>query len=71
MRAIEMIERLDLARVQVTGHLRAALRLRDRFSAGDAFYVLLALDRGATLLTSDGPLARAAQGVVRVAYVAR
>lgn len=51
-----MGERIPLAPL-----LRGANRLYDNVGAHDVFYVVLAATRGAILLTSDAPLARAAE----------
>jgi predicted nucleic acid-binding protein len=49
--------------------LPAAYALFDQVGAHDAFYVVLARDHEAPLLTSDGPLARAATALgVEVIY---
>lgn len=57
---------LDRLRLMAAQHiplaplLPAAYRLYDRVGAHDVFYVVLAQLRDAPLLTTDGPLARAA-----------
>lgn len=61
-RAAEAIEDLADWPVERIAHrllLREAWRLRANVSAYDALYVAAARLRGATLLTADGPLARA------------
>lgn len=50
--------------------VRRAFALRDRFSAADGLYVVLAQRLGATLVTVDGRLARACQGLLAVELVA-
>lgn len=47
--------------------LRRAWALVDRIATRDALYVALAESLGATLITSDGRLRRAAKGLVAVA----
>ena len=47
--------------------LAPAWALRDRIATRDALYVALALSLGATLISSDGRLRRAATGTVAVA----
>jgi predicted nucleic acid-binding protein len=68
-RAAEALE--DLAELRLVRYPHAPLwrrvwALRERFSAYDATYVALAEALGATLLTSDGHLARAASGLLPV-----
>ena len=61
-RAAEAIEDLVDWPIERIAHrllLREAWRLRANVSAYDALYVAAARLRGATLLTADGPLARA------------
>jgi len=61
--------RLHAERHSLTELLPEAFALRDRFGAYDVFYVVLARRLGATLVTSDRPLARGAAGYVDVALV--
>ncbi len=70
-RAFEMLfelRRLVVTRHPVAGLLGDALALRDRFGGHDVLYASLARRLGATLLTTDGPLARAADGFCDVRY---
>lgn len=48
----------DVERISHRELLEEAWSLRDRISPYDAFYVAAARQRGATLITADGPLAR-------------
>jgi predicted nucleic acid-binding protein len=59
--AVSRIAELRGERIPLAPLLPAAYRLYDNVGAHDAFYVVLALLRGAPLLTSDRPLARAAE----------
>ena len=59
--ALDTIAALPSDRVPLAPLLSAAYALFDRVGAHDSFYVALALGRDAALLTSDGPLARAAE----------
>lgn len=59
--AVARLAELPGERVPLAPLLPAAFQLLDRIGAHDSFYVVLALVRGASLLTSDGPLARAAE----------
>lgn len=61
--ALGLLAKMTGDRVSLAPLLPAAYRLYDRVGAHDSFYVALALERGATLLTSDAPLARAAEQV--------
>jgi predicted nucleic acid-binding protein len=61
--------RLAAERRTVTDLLAEAFALRDRFGSHDVFYVALARRLGATLVTTDRPLARAATGYVDVTFV--
>lgn len=67
--ALAVIARLPAERVVLSGLLAAAYALRDRFSASDVFYAILAKAEGATLLTSDAHFARAAEDYVSVRLV--
>ena len=57
--AIEDLRDWRVDRVRHRDLLAEAWSLRARVSAYDAFYVALAQSRRATLVTADGPLARA------------
>jgi predicted nucleic acid-binding protein len=59
--ALQRVSELQGERVPLAPLLPTAFRLFDHVGAHDSFYVALALARGATLLTSDAPLARAAE----------
>lgn len=59
----------DAERSPVLALYAEAYRLRDRFSAGDVFYAVLARSLGATLVTSDAGLSRAADGYCEVTLV--
>lgn len=65
-RALLEAARLPAQRVPLAGLLAEAYALRDRFSPGDVFYVVVARRSAATLLTSDASLARAAGDYTRV-----
>ena len=69
-RALEALARLEDLPVERVSHrtfTRAAWALRHNVSAYDALYVAIARERGATLLTFDGPLTRAPASVLGVA----
>ena len=69
-RALEALARLEDLPVERVSHrtlTRAAWELRHNVSAYDALYVAIAQERGATLLTFDGPLTRAPASVLGVA----
>jgi predicted nucleic acid-binding protein len=68
--ALFHIRGLRADRIALTPLLAEAFELRDRFSPHDAFYAIVARLSAATLLTSDGGLARAADGYCKVEYVA-
>ena len=55
-----------LTRHAVGGMVLEAMALRDRFGGHDVFFVILARQLGATLVTTDARLAQAAEGIVRV-----
>jgi predicted nucleic acid-binding protein len=59
--ALRRITELAGERVPLAPLLPPASQMFDRVGAHDSFYVALALEQGAILVTSDGPLARAAQ----------
>ena len=61
---------LRLQRVAIVPLVGEAFALRDRFAAYDAFYAVVARLSGATLVTCDRGLARAAKGYCKVEYVA-
>ncbi len=68
--ALEALARLEDMPVERVSHrtlTRAAWDLRHNVSASDAFYVAIAQERGATLLTFDGPMARAPASALSVA----
>ena len=56
-------------RAAITPLVIRAFALRDRFSAGDALYALLAKDLGATLVTCDVGLANASEGFAPVRHL--
>lgn len=68
--AVVDLAHLRLRRVSLGPLLSEAFALRDRFSAHDAFYVVLARRRDAALVTADSRLARAAEGITKVVLVA-
>ena len=57
--ALDDLRDWDLERIRHRELLNAAWALRARVTAYDALYVAAARLRGATLVTADGPLARA------------
>lgn len=60
-RALEALEDLVAWPVERVSHralVQQAFRFRDNVSAYDAFYLAVALARGADVVTVDGPLAR-------------
>ena len=61
---------LAAQRVALAALLAEAHALADRVGPMDAFYVALARLQDGELVTSDGPLARAALGLTRVRLVA-
>jgi predicted nucleic acid-binding protein len=61
--------RLPVDRLALPGMVAEAYGLRDRIRAYDAFYVVLARRSSALLITADGPLARAAEGLVEVQLI--
>jgi predicted nucleic acid-binding protein len=68
-RAIRRLAVMRLVRWQQTPLLGRALALRHQLSAYDAIYVAMAEVTGATLLTRDGRLVRAAGHRARVELV--
>ena len=64
--ALEELRRMLVTRHAIGGMVFEAMALRDRFGARDVFFAILARQLGATLLTSDDQLARAAEGYVRL-----
>lgn len=64
------VRRLRLQRVAIVPLVPQAFALRDRFAAYDAFYAVVARLSGATLVTCDRGLARAAEGYCEVKYFA-
>lgn len=62
-RALALLASMAGERVPVGPLLRAAYELFDRVGAHDVFYVVIAQLRGIPLLTTDGPLARAARSL--------
>jgi predicted nucleic acid-binding protein len=65
-RAIRRLTAMRLLRWPQTALLGRALALRDQLSAYDAIYVVMAEATGATLLTRDARLARAAGHLARI-----
>ncbi|HEY6959310.1 MAG TPA: type II toxin-antitoxin system VapC family toxin [Candidatus Limnocylindria bacterium] len=66
MVALDDLRRLLVTRHAIGGMVFEAMALRDRFGGHDVFFAILARQLGATLVTSDARLARAAEGYVRV-----
>ena len=67
--ALESLSKLNDLPIERVSHrtlTRAAWELRHNVSAYDALYVAIAQERGATLLTFDGPLTRAPASVLGV-----
>lgn len=64
------LRRLLITRHRVDDALGDALALRERFGGHGVFYALLARRLGATLVTTDGRLARAATGFCDVRHLA-
>lgn len=64
--ALDDLRHLVATRHAIGGMVYEAMALRDRFGGHDAFFAILARQLGATLVTSDARLARAAEGYVRV-----
>ena len=64
--ALAKLEDMTVERVSHRTLTRAAWALRHNVSAYDALYVAIARERGATLLTFDGPLTRAPMSVLGV-----
>lgn len=70
VRALYGTRTLIVQRHPVTRHLMDALALRDNIGSHDVFYVLLARRLGATFVTCDGPLSRAASPYCEVRHIA-
>ncbi len=68
--ALQDAARLSAERREIVTLLDEAFDLRDRLAPFDALYAVLARASGARVLTTDGRLARAAQGYVAVELVA-
>ena len=68
--ALFRLRTLRLQRVAILPLVAEAFALRDRFAAYDSFYAIVARLSGATLVTCDRGLARAAEGYCAVEYVA-
>lgn len=68
-RALRLSVGYPAERVALAPQAVPAFALRDRFSAGDVWYALLARELGATLVTCDRGLANAAEGFVPVRHV--
>jgi len=68
--ALFRLRTLRLQRVAILPLVAEAFVLRERFGAYDSFYAIVARLSGATLLTCDRRLARAADGYCTVDYVA-
>ena len=66
LEALARLENLPIERVSHRTLTRAAWALRHNVSAYDALYIAIAQERGATLLTYDGPLSRAPASVLDV-----
>lgn len=69
--AIRATVEFEAERAAISDLVTQAFALRDRFSTGDSFYFLVALDSGATLVTCDRGQARAAEGLVGVTFIDR
>lgn len=69
--ALETLARLPMVRYSHAPLSEAVWELRERLGAYDATYAALARGLGATLLTSDGRLARGAAGLTTVTDVSR
>ena len=67
--AVRSSVRYPAERVALAPQAVPAFALRDRFSAGDAWYALLARELGATLITCDQGLANAGEGFIPVHHV--
>ena len=63
--ALDKLEGMTIERVSYRTYMRRALEIRHNVTAYDALYVVIAQERGATLLTFDGPLSRAPASVLR------
>ena len=69
LNAVYALRLFIVERHPVTRHLMDALALRDNIGSHDVFYVLLARRLGATFVTCDGPLGRAAAPYCEVRYI--
>lgn len=67
--AVRSSVRYPAERVSLAPQVVPAFALRNRFSAGDVWYALLARELGATLVTCDRGLASAGEGFIPVHYV--
>jgi len=67
--ALRLSVRYPAERVALAPQAIPAFALRDRFSAGDVWYALLARELGAALVTCDRGLANAGEGFIPVHYV--
>jgi len=68
--AVYALRLFIVERHPVTRHLMDALALRDNIGSHDVFYVLLARRLGATFVTCDRSLSRAAAPYCKVRYIA-
>ena len=64
--ALARLEDMPVERVSHRAFTRSAWALRHNVSPYDAFYVAIAQERRATLITCDGPLARAPASVLDI-----
>lgn len=67
--ALLRLEALPAERVAIPPLFAAAFAARDRFSARDALYAVLARRESALVVTADAPFARACQGFVAAELV--
>ncbi len=70
VRTLYEMRTLLVQRHLLPNHLMDALALRDNIGSHDVFYVLLARRLGATFVTCDGPLSRAASPYCDVRHIA-
>ena len=68
--ALFRLRTLRLQRVAIVPLVAEAFALRERFAPYESFYAIVARLSGATLVTCDRGLARAANGYCTVEYVA-